>query len=394
MFVEVDVDMPQYLDEAEWVDGLAKARPPRARSRRLPAAGARGRNRTGDGKGRETQDDTRRTPPDPKSAGSRIRAEAGISRSAPAAAEIRSHLRHLHFSSSTAEHARDDAPMSRRRVRPRSHRQAGHQSGTDRSMARTDPQMAALPNVVCKLSGVTTEADHRAWTREQLRPYIDHVIECFGPDRVIYGSDWPVSELAGAYCDGCRCWTGLPRAFRRRKSASSSATTRSRPIDWTPDGRAELSARLQRRRIAAMARRIFRAWYSIWSMGPPAKKSRCETTRRPGRDRTGAHAACRRADPRSDGRIVRRQTAAPVIIGPTGLAGLLWPHAELATRARRPGSERSMHQSCLDLDDRGDRRGVAGAEMDAGLSLKDRGSPPNYRARRGGRVSGPGPDGR
>ena len=60
-------------------------------------------------------------------------------------------------------------------------------------------EIAALPNVVCKLSGVTTEADHKAWTREQLRPYIDHVIECFGTARVMYGGDWPVSELAGRY---------------------------------------------------------------------------------------------------------------------------------------------------------------------------------------------------
>jgi L-fuconolactonase len=60
-------------------------------------------------------------------------------------------------------------------------------------------EMAALPNVVCKLSGLTTEADPQNWTREQLRPYIDHVLACFGPDRVMYGGDWPVSELAGAY---------------------------------------------------------------------------------------------------------------------------------------------------------------------------------------------------
>jgi L-fuconolactonase len=71
----------------------------------------------------------------------------------------------------------------------------------------TDPwrrhmrEMAALPNVVCKLSGVTTEADHANWTREQLRPYIDHVIECFGFDRIMFGGDWPVSELAGTYTD-------------------------------------------------------------------------------------------------------------------------------------------------------------------------------------------------
>ena len=60
-------------------------------------------------------------------------------------------------------------------------------------------EMAGLPNVVCKLSGATTEAEHKSWTREQLRPYIDHVIECFGPDRILYGGDWPVSELAGSY---------------------------------------------------------------------------------------------------------------------------------------------------------------------------------------------------
>jgi L-fuconolactonase len=62
-------------------------------------------------------------------------------------------------------------------------------------------EIAAFPNVVCKLSGVTTEADHANWRREQLRPYIDHVISCFGFDRIMYGGDWPVSELAGKYAD-------------------------------------------------------------------------------------------------------------------------------------------------------------------------------------------------
>ena len=60
-------------------------------------------------------------------------------------------------------------------------------------------ETAALPNVMCKLSGVTTEADHKSWTPDQLRPYIDHVIDCFGPNRILYGGDWPVSELAGSY---------------------------------------------------------------------------------------------------------------------------------------------------------------------------------------------------
>ena len=60
-------------------------------------------------------------------------------------------------------------------------------------------EMAKLPNVVCKVSGVATEADHQAWTREQLRPYIDHVIESFGFDRVMFGSDWTVATLALDY---------------------------------------------------------------------------------------------------------------------------------------------------------------------------------------------------
>lgn len=60
-------------------------------------------------------------------------------------------------------------------------------------------EMAAFPNVVCKLSGVLTEANHATWTRDQVRPYIDHVIESFGVDRVMFGGDWPVLELAGSY---------------------------------------------------------------------------------------------------------------------------------------------------------------------------------------------------
>ena len=60
-------------------------------------------------------------------------------------------------------------------------------------------ELAAMPNVVCKISGVSTEADHNNWTREQLKPYIAHTIETFGFDRVMYGGDWHVLELAGTY---------------------------------------------------------------------------------------------------------------------------------------------------------------------------------------------------
>jgi L-fuconolactonase len=60
-------------------------------------------------------------------------------------------------------------------------------------------EMARLPNVVCKVSGVITEANHSRWTAEQVAPYIAHVIEMFGFDRVMYGSDWTVSELTHPY---------------------------------------------------------------------------------------------------------------------------------------------------------------------------------------------------
>jgi L-fuconolactonase len=52
---------------------------------------------------------------------------------------------------------------------------------------------------MCKISGMTTEADMENWTRDDLRPYFDHVIECFGFDRVVYGGDWFVASLATTY---------------------------------------------------------------------------------------------------------------------------------------------------------------------------------------------------
>jgi L-fuconolactonase len=60
-------------------------------------------------------------------------------------------------------------------------------------------ELAALPNVVCKVSGVITEADHQHWQKEQVKPYVVHVLDCFGFDRVMYGSDWTVSELTHDY---------------------------------------------------------------------------------------------------------------------------------------------------------------------------------------------------
>ena len=59
--------------------------------------------------------------------------------------------------------------------------------------------LADLPNVWCKISGLVTEADLQHWQPADLQPYIDHVIECFGFDRVMFGGDWPVSTQATDY---------------------------------------------------------------------------------------------------------------------------------------------------------------------------------------------------
>jgi L-fuconolactonase len=59
--------------------------------------------------------------------------------------------------------------------------------------------VAKIPNVYCKLSGMITEADPRGWKAEHLRPYVAHVLNVFGPERLMFGSDWPVCTLAGSW---------------------------------------------------------------------------------------------------------------------------------------------------------------------------------------------------
>jgi L-fuconolactonase len=60
-------------------------------------------------------------------------------------------------------------------------------------------QLADLPNVSCKISGMVTEADFQNWTGTDLTPYVEHVWHCFGEDRVMFGSDWPVVLQAASY---------------------------------------------------------------------------------------------------------------------------------------------------------------------------------------------------
>ncbi|QFQ95249.1 amidohydrolase family protein [Streptomyces phaeolivaceus] len=92
-------------------------------------------------------------------------------------------------------------------------------SGQQEPWAGELRRLAALPNTVCKLSGLVTEADWKSWSVADLVPYADTVLDAFGPDRLMFGSDWPVCRLAADYAqvlDAARSLTsGLSVAEQR-----------------------------------------------------------------------------------------------------------------------------------------------------------------------------------
>jgi L-fuconolactonase len=75
----------------------------------------------------------------------------------------------------------------------------GVRAGALEPWATVMQELARRPNVFCKLSGLVTEADWIGWRPEHLRPYLDVAFDAFGPDRVMFGSDWPVCLLAASY---------------------------------------------------------------------------------------------------------------------------------------------------------------------------------------------------
>jgi len=75
-------------------------------------------------------------------------------------------------------------------------------------------QLARLPNVMCKLSGLVTEAA-AAWGDADLEPYVRHLLGCFGPTRLLFGSDWPVVKLAASYAR----WLATVRSLLSHLSA-------------------------------------------------------------------------------------------------------------------------------------------------------------------------------
>jgi len=78
--------------------------------------------------------------------------------------------------------------------------------------------VAAHPRVRCKLSGLVTEASP-GWTVDELARYVDHLLACFGPQRLMWGSDWPVVELAGGYLR----WNAATMALLAGRSESDRA---------------------------------------------------------------------------------------------------------------------------------------------------------------------------
>ncbi len=60
-------------------------------------------------------------------------------------------------------------------------------------------EIASYENVMCKVSGLITEADHQHWKHEDFEPFIQHLVNVFGTDKLMFGSDWPVCLLSGTY---------------------------------------------------------------------------------------------------------------------------------------------------------------------------------------------------
>jgi L-fuconolactonase len=74
-------------------------------------------------------------------------------------------------------------------------------SGDLAAWAELIRSLAAHDNVTCKVSGLVTEADWASWTVEDLRPCFEVVLDAFGPERLVFGSDWPVCLVAAEYAD-------------------------------------------------------------------------------------------------------------------------------------------------------------------------------------------------
>lgn len=199
VFVEVDVDYPQHVAEAQWIDGLAKAEP--------KLAGMVAALPLEQGKAVEADLETI----------AKLKTARGIRRLIqnqpdpdfciqPKFIEgLKLLPKHDLVFDICVFHRHMPNVLKMVRQCPEVRFVLDHIGKPGIKDGISDPwrqhmkELAALPNVICKISGVSTEADHKNWTREQLKPYIAHAIDAFGFDRCMFGGDWHVLELAGTY---------------------------------------------------------------------------------------------------------------------------------------------------------------------------------------------------
>jgi L-fuconolactonase len=114
-------------------------------------------------------------------------------------------------------------------------------SGAISAWAAALEPLAAEQNVFCKLSGLVTEADWKRWTVRDLAPYVTRVLRWFGPERCVFGSDWPVCLVAASYAhviDACGQAIGdIPSADRERIFGGNAAELYRLPVPATAERR-------------------------------------------------------------------------------------------------------------------------------------------------------------
>ncbi len=98
--------------------------------------------------------------------------------------------------------------------------------------------LATFPNVYCKVSGMVTEADWNTWTPENIRPYLDVIMQAFGPERILIGSDWPVCLVAGKYSEVMQVVTDYISTFSEKEQALmlGENAVKAYRIPLTPEG--------------------------------------------------------------------------------------------------------------------------------------------------------------
>ena len=80
-------------------------------------------------------------------------------------------------------------------------------------------KLSELPNVICKLSGLMAYCAPGTSSQETIQPYVDHVLECFGPNRMVWGSDWPVVNLG----KGIQEWIKVTNSILAKLSSDEAS---------------------------------------------------------------------------------------------------------------------------------------------------------------------------